>query len=170
MTLIEAVEKLRPLLVKAELAGRRTYITANLSQGDVAALREVIGECEKVLGYDDIELEHRNRGALICAEKLLEIAISGEHVGRFGCPVMNEVADRLVRLHELNAAREKQLTGLLTMRNALIGLWPSLASEMPLANPVPQQEAVKTADGREVGKFVGDVALWDGTTWRTGRG
>ena len=105
MNLIDAVARLKPKLALADLAIKRTIIIAYFSAGDVEALREVLGECEKLLcPYSDAELDHRNAGASVMAAKLDLIAKTGCHSGTFGDPAIDATAVRIAELHRQHAA------------------------------------------------------------------
>ncbi len=55
------------------------------------------------------ELEQRNIGATITARKLLDIARTGEHSGKFGCPIIQACAEEIVKLYQrANEKGEKQ--------------------------------------------------------------
>lgn len=54
----------------------------------------------KVLDMDDMELANRNFGATQCAEKLLEIARTGEHHSCFGGAEIEMAAQAILSLHK----------------------------------------------------------------------
>jgi hypothetical protein len=132
MNLINAINRMRPLLAKADRNPHRTYINFRFDDRDVAALRAVIGEAERRLQYDDEEVEQRNIGAVIMAKKFLEIANTGDNAGHFGDKTIQAAADAIAELRRANADLEDRI-GVLRKR------YDDLQ-----ANPVPQHETVKT--------------------------
>ncbi len=107
MNLIDAVKKVEAIIDYCH-CHRNGDKDCNLQDDEVDAMRELVKEANRALGcYDYRDVKMKNQGSKLCAERLREVALSGEHSGRFGCAVMNEVADRIVDLfHDCRRQRD----------------------------------------------------------------